>query len=633
MLLALLLPGTAFAADTVLVDDALPTDTSSGSGFDAHGFRLAAFTDDVRSPLALERPLRFSAWDVYAGGLFEYARQPLVLETVDAETGAMVSREAWLDNVFALNLSAGVAVHDRVRIDLSVPVYLYSSGIAGVAQGADFGDVRASAMVELIRPGADGGVGLGLVPFLDLPTGVAEDFLGQADLAGGGKVTVTGEVGGATLGAEAGVELQPAVSVENIVGSDQALLGAYAGYLLTDSLGLTLEGRAALPLTANEQAGTATPSEVGLSLRKRTEGGAHFVLGTSVALTKGVSAADYRVFFGGGWGDLRKGGAPPASDRDGDTLVDAVDACPDQPESLNGYKDVDGCPDGGSLAIEVKLDGAPVTGADVMLRGPVDERHTTEVAPWIVPVSPASVWTATATDGPCLAGEAHVTAGETVTPLVVDLHPVFAAKVRATVIDTTGNPVPGAKVTWTSATPGCAPAGVVDPDVSAAVGVGALTATARADGYRTSTAEITLAKGDDSRVKIVMETTRVAVTDKGILLLAPVYFDHDAATIKAESFGILDEVAQTLVEHPEILSVEVAGHTDADGPDAYNLALSQRRVDAVRAYLIGKGVAADRLTAKGYGESRPLTTNATEDGKAKNRRVEFTILSRGPSGR
>jgi OOP family OmpA-OmpF porin len=68
---------------------------------------------------------------------------------------------------------------------------------------------------------------------------------------------------------------------------------------------------------------------------------------------------------------------------------------------------------------------------------------------------------------------------------------------------------------------------------------------------------------------------------------------------------------------------EVEGHTDSQGADAYNQALSQRRADAVRKYLVDKGVAGDRLQAKGYGESKPEGDNKTADGRAQNRRVVF----------
>lgn len=106
------------------------------------------------------------------------------------------------------------------------------------------------------------------------------------------------------------------------------------------------------------------------------------------------------------------------------------------------------------------------------------------------------------------------------------------------------------------------------------------------------------------------------------LILEGVNFDNDKAALRPEAIAILDQAAATLKEWGDI-KVEVAGHTDANNSDAYNLRLSQRRAYAVRNYLVDKGVAAERLTARGYGESRPIADNATEEGRFKNRRVEL----------
>lgn len=106
------------------------------------------------------------------------------------------------------------------------------------------------------------------------------------------------------------------------------------------------------------------------------------------------------------------------------------------------------------------------------------------------------------------------------------------------------------------------------------------------------------------------------------LTLEGVNFDNDSARLRPESITILDNAAATLKEWGEV-KVEVAGHTDSAGTDKYNLGLSQRRAEAVRDYLIRQGVAADRLTAKGYGESMPVADNKTAEGRFKNRRVEL----------
>jgi OOP family OmpA-OmpF porin len=106
------------------------------------------------------------------------------------------------------------------------------------------------------------------------------------------------------------------------------------------------------------------------------------------------------------------------------------------------------------------------------------------------------------------------------------------------------------------------------------------------------------------------------------LILEGVNFDNDKATLRPEATTTLDQAAATLKEWGDV-KVEVAGHTDSKASDSYNMSLSQRRAEAVRDYLIGKGVAADRLTAKGYGESSPVADNETAEGRFKNRRVEL----------
>ncbi len=106
------------------------------------------------------------------------------------------------------------------------------------------------------------------------------------------------------------------------------------------------------------------------------------------------------------------------------------------------------------------------------------------------------------------------------------------------------------------------------------------------------------------------------------LVLEGVNFDFDKAVIRPGDYARLDQNVDALKKWGDV-EVEVAGHTCNIGTDAYNLGLSQRRAEAVRNYLIGKGVSADRLTAKGYGESRPAVSNATREGRAQNRRVEL----------
>jgi OOP family OmpA-OmpF porin len=114
---------------------------------------------------------------------------------------------------------------------------------------------------------------------------------------------------------------------------------------------------------------------------------------------------------------------------------------------------------------------------------------------------------------------------------------------------------------------------------------------------------------------------------EAVIELEGVHFDFDKATLRPDAIVILNEAAALLQKHERVV-VEVAGHTDSKGSEEYNLGLSDRRATAVKDYLTSKGVKASRLSARGYGESRPVASNDTEAGRAENRRVELIILDR-----
>ena len=117
----------------------------------------------------------------------------------------------------------------------------------------------------------------------------------------------------------------------------------------------------------------------------------------------------------------------------------------------------------------------------------------------------------------------------------------------------------------------------------------------------------------------------VEVTATSLVLNQAIFFEFDQDKILPISFAILDEVARTLRQHPELSRVRVEGHTDNVGTPAYNLSLSQRRAQSVASYLIAQGVDGSRLSTRGAGPDQPIASNATPDGRAQNRRVEVTL--------
>ena len=104
-----------------------------------------------------------------------------------------------------------------------------------------------------------------------------------------------------------------------------------------------------------------------------------------------------------------------------------------------------------------------------------------------------------------------------------------------------------------------------------------------------------------------------------------VFFDYDKSELKPESYPDLERVIELLKEN-EAMKMRFDGHTDDQGGDDYNLALSKKRAEAVKAYIVNGGINASRVSSEGYGESKPLMQGQTEEARAMNRRVEMHVL-------
>lgn len=117
---------------------------------------------------------------------------------------------------------------------------------------------------------------------------------------------------------------------------------------------------------------------------------------------------------------------------------------------------------------------------------------------------------------------------------------------------------------------------------------------------------------------------------KGILRLNNIYFDFNKWSIRSDSKQALDEIASVLKEHPG-LAISIEGHTDSIASERYNQWLSDKRAQAVVEALVERGILREGLVAKGWGESRPIASNSTPEGRADNRRIEFHVTGVTPA--
>jgi len=624
-----LLP-TALAACILAMPSLAGAQEVLTNGFDAHGFHLAAFDGDARDPYSVFRPGRMHQWEFYASMLGEYAMAPL--SYVSGPNGDTTMTPV-LNHLTVGNMAMGLTLHDRVRLDVGMPLYLYSQGPDGSAMGTQIGDVRVASMVALVRPtyDAQGGLGLGLVPWIDIPTGDDTVYLGSASLAGGGALAATYEFEKLTLSGHVGYQYKPDIAAYNIEGADALLTAVSLGYMFNSNTGLNFEALLTPPLAKNQNTGTEFPVETILSFRKRGEKGGMLSGGVATSLTDGAGSAPLRVFLGGGFGKIE---IPVPPDLDGDGIPNAEDECYDDPEIVNGYKDDDGCPDFmGEINVWGENGDQPVDLTSVTVITPEGPRLLDPKQATVRDVMPGIEVTAKVVAQGCLGGSTTFTVKEgnndLVVPVTRNLEGTITFKVT-TLEDQL--PIPDAVVQIKSEHDVCSPSTGAELNLGDS-GTGAIQAGAGdhvliidVPQYALYRQKINLTAGETEEIVVSLKKTKTRVTAQRIEIYEKVHFEVGKAIIKADSFELLDEVADAINTHKQIKLVEIAGHTDNQGSLESNQQLSQDRSQSVVDYLANKGVDPARLQAKGYGETRTVDTNDTTEGRAKNRRVEFNIL-------
>ncbi len=536
--------------------------------------------------------------------LLQYAKDPLVYESVDGGITGIVS------HLLQVDATAGYGF-GPVRLGLHLPVYLLTEGSGG--SGAGLGDIALDGKIRVLD-GRDAPVGLALDGRMALPTNTASAALGADGVQGDLALVADRWLGDLYLGANLGVRFQPAAVLENTTWDDQLLLRLGGAWALTPSGGVSLE-LAGLSTFRDFGAEAASPIETILGGWYRP-GEAGWVVrgGAGTGLDDGIGAPRLRLLLALAW-------EPPADrDLDGDGLVDRKDACPTAAEDRDAWQDEDGCPEPTRLTVlVVDPDGRSVLGAAIRVDGEaLGDRESTEVE--------AGPHEAVATLAEYEEGRASfdVPAGPPVERKVV-VRPL--GRVKVVVLDADGKPLDARiAVVAPKAREEAANASVFE----AALPAGGVKVDVRREGFAPYVGTATLTAGQQTLVEVRLKPSK-AVLDtktKRIEIKDSVFFDLAKDTIQAVSFPLLDEVAQILIDHPELTRIRIEGHTDSRGGAKYNLDLSKRRAASVRAYLIQKGISSDRLESEGYGEGRPLVQGENESAWARNRRVDFFIVER-----
>jgi OmpA-OmpF porin, OOP family len=561
-------------------------------GYDARGRHLAASDGDLKDPLIGWRAEQQRKGAFGVGGMFEYAEKPLVRYY---NNRGEIESEKLLDKLFGVNVMGSYGVHERVAVTAVVPLWFTSVNEAG-PQGVGLGDMRVAVPIGLVLPDPDtGGFGLSVVPLIDLPTGSRAQYLGNRSVSGGAVAALGFGMRRWELGANAGVRQTPSDLVDNITGGPQ-FLGSLAGaFLVDDHHAIRAEGVLRSALQQSPVRNSQSPGEALLSLRGRYDQGFNWTVGGAMGVNGGAGAALFRVFAGAGY---VFGKAPQEDVVVAQLTVLVVDErgrpLP-KAELIYDTRRVDLDPEGAYARKNLEV-GTPVS-LSASLKGytPAQRMVELDAGPNTVEIQLKA-----------LPGQVVVRVEE----------------------EGTGKPLPSRVAVRKSADKGEVAETDEAGSASFIVPAGSYEVFAESPGYAVGRAPASVDRGDRTEVVIKLKPAKVEVTTDKVVILEKVFFEFDKAILVESSKPLLTEVADTLLAHPELKKIEIAGHTDNRGSDAYNLDLSQRRVETVRDYLIARGVAPDRLVAKGYGESVLLDKADTEEAHALNRRVEFTILER-----
>lgn len=254
-------------------------------------------------------------------------------------------------------------------------------------------------------------------------------------------------------------------------------------------------------------------------------------------------------------------GKSTPGDRDGDGLLDSLDQCPEQPENYQGFEDLEGCPDDPDTDADGIRDSID---ACILLAEDRDEYLDDDGCP-----DPDNDF-----DG--------VIDGDDQCPLEAEDPEGYEDANGCPDLDNDGDAV---------------------PDL-------------------TDICPNTPGQAEKDPLGCPVKPALVVVTNCEVKITQQIHFAYNKAIVKTESYPILDAVLEVLNKNSDI-KLEIQGHTDSQGSDAYNKSLSDQRAAAVRKYLVSRGIDPTRLDSKGYGEEQPIVENDTDENRALNRRVQF----------
>lgn len=569
-----------------------------------------------------------------AGIWLDYVDDPLVI--YDRDTGDRVG--SLLHRRVGGALFGAFGVMPRLQVGIEVPLIMYQDREDTISGGSTaelrslssygFGDVRVVPKLQLLfldRHGVD----VAVMPSLTLPSGGSTNYRGDTGVTFTPELAASRPVGPLRAALNLAYVLRKNVTVLNQRVEDEVLFRAGLAHELqltrfANAPRVQLDAMVSGGFAASAAFKRSNQTPLELLLQANVDLAPLPLLafvGTGIGLVSGFGTPDWRVFLGARFGwvdddpdrDGLKGEtdacprAPedfdgyedengcPDPDNDGDGVLDVDDKCVSEPEDMDGFEDADGCPDpdNDQDGILDAADKCPMEAEDKDAfedeegcADPDNDQDGILDAADKCPLEPEDKDSFEDEDGCADLDNDQDTLPDTIDRCVNEAGPVENAGCPDT--DRDGDTV-------------------VD----------------RSDNCPDEPGDVAF-KGCKQKQLVTLTATRIEILDK-------VYFATAKAVIETRSYPLLENVAQVILAHPEVGKISVEGHTDDRGSVDYNTKLSQERADAVVAFLVSKGVPAERLQAKGFGPARPIESNKSERGRANNRRVEFNLVGTADS--
>ncbi len=489
--------------------------SAAAQGFDTEIFKPGSSSTSYLSQQSTEV---LPAWTLNMGVTLGMANNPLVLR--DPDTGEQVMNGVVVSKRQGAYLVAGVGLFDRFEVGLALPMVLSQEGQGNLLESspdlnsASLGDLRVTLKGRIWRRG-----GFGLAASLDatLPAGNHNELYGEQGVSTIPQLIAGWHSGRVSAALNVGVRLREVTRVGGLEINDELTAGTGLSVeVVGKRVWLLAEAYASRALQDNSAENS--PAEALLGVRVAVWGPYQLQAAAGVGIGRGYGTPSSRALLGFFYRPepkskpvvvppepepvIAKVEPPPPTpmDSDGDGILDPSDACPQEPEDMDGFEDEDGCPDPDN-------DGDGILDAD-------------------------------------------------------DACPLEAEIVN----------------------------GIDDEDGCPDEGI------------------------------ITMIEDRVVLGEK-------VLFDKNRARVKRQGRKALQAIITLYLQHPEWGAMSVEGHADTQGPTDYNLSLSRRRADRVRHEMIDLGMPAERISSKGFGETKPIASGDGEEAMQTNRRVEFVILN------